>query len=101
MLLKIIFEDYVSLAPVMDVLSEYLDSEVNPAMANIVVLDRGCSYQLFHIELTEAVVTLMCPCHTHVMPIRELFDAGVQAIKKIQTYVGGSFAMKLWTLKWR
>uniref|UniRef100_UPI0030CA3B77 flagellar motor switch protein FliM n=1 Tax=Pseudoalteromonas nigrifaciens TaxID=28109 RepID=UPI0030CA3B77 len=37
LLLKIIFEDYKEAwAPVMDVEFEYLDSEVNPAMANIV-----------------------------------------------------------------
>jgi len=37
LLLKIVFEDYMEAwAPVMDVEFEYLDSEVNPSMANIV-----------------------------------------------------------------
>ena len=40
-LLKMVFEDYKEAwAPVMDVEFEYLDSEVNPAMANIVLTIR-------------------------------------------------------------
>ena len=44
LLLKIIFEDYKEAwSPVMGVEFEYLDSEVNPSMANIV----HCSHQVF------------------------------------------------------
>ncbi len=62
MLLKIIFEDYKEAwAPVMDVSFEYLDSEVNPAMANN-----------FHVSLPYSMLE----------PIRELLDAGVQSDKE-------------------
>ena len=52
MLLKLIFEDYKEAwAPVMDVSFEYLDSEVNPAMANIVSPSEVVVVSSFHIEL--------------------------------------------------
>ena len=52
MLLKIIFEDYKEAwAPVMDTGFEYLDSEVNPAMANIVSPTEVIVVSSFHIEL--------------------------------------------------
>ena len=52
MLLKLVFEDYKDAwAPVMDVGFEYLDSEVNPAMANIVSPTEVIVVSSFHIEL--------------------------------------------------
>ena len=64
MLLRIIFEDYTEAwNPVMSVEFEYLDSEVNPAMANIVSPTEVIVISSFHIEL------------------RELLDAGVQSDK--------------------
>ena len=59
MLLKIIFEDYKEAwAPVMDVSFEYLDSEVNPAMANIVSPTEVVVISSFHIE------NILC-CYYH------------------------------------
>lgn len=52
MLLKLIFEDYKqSWSPIMDVSFEYLDSEVNPAMANIVSPTEVVVISSFHIKL--------------------------------------------------
>ena len=52
MLLKLIFEDYKEAwSPVMDVSFEYLDSEVNPSMANIVSPTEVVVISSFHIEL--------------------------------------------------
>ena len=52
LLLKIIFEDYKDAwAPVMDVEFDYLDSEVNPAMANIVSPTEVVVINSFHIEV--------------------------------------------------
>lgn len=83
MLLKIIFEDYrEAWAPVMDVDFEYLDSEVNPAMANIVSPTEVVVINSFHIELDggggDFHVALP---YSMVEPIRELLDAGVQSDK--------------------
>jgi flagellar motor switch protein FliM len=72
MLLKLIFEDYKEAwAPVMDVSFEYLDSEVNPAMANIVSPTEVVVISSFHIEP-----------YSMLEPIRELLDAGVQSDKE-------------------
>jgi flagellar motor switch protein FliM len=81
MLLKIIFEDYKeSWAPVMDVSFEYLDSEVNPAMANIVSPTEVVVISSFHIELDggggDFHVALP---YSMLEPIRELLDSGVQS----------------------
>ncbi len=83
MLMKIIFEDYrEAWAPVMDVEFEYLDSEVNPAMANIVSPTEVVVINSFHIELDggggDFHVALP---YSMVEPIRELLDAGVQSDK--------------------
>ena len=83
MLLKIIFEDYrEAWAPVMDVDFEYLDCEVNPAMANIVSPTEVVVINSFHIELDggggDFHVALP---YSMVEPIRELLDAGVQSDK--------------------
>lgn len=84
MLLKIIFEDYKEAwGPVMDVSFEYLDSEVNPAMANIVNPTEVVVISSFHIELDggggDFHVALP---YSMLEPIRELLDAGVQSDKE-------------------
>lgn len=84
MLLKLIFEDYKEAwAPVMDVSFEYLDSEVNPAMANIVSPTEVVVISSFHIELDggggDFHVSLP---YSMLEPIRELLDAGVQNDKE-------------------
>jgi len=84
MLLKIIFEDYKEAwGPIMDVSFEYLDSEVNPAMANIVSPTEVVVISSFHIELDggggDFHVALP---YSMLEPIRELLDAGVQSDKE-------------------
>ncbi|MDX2321418.1 MAG: flagellar motor switch protein FliM [Moritella sp.] len=84
MLLKIVFEDYhEAWAPVMDSEFEYLDSEVNPAMANIVSPTEVVVVSSFHIELDggggDFHITMP---YSMLEPIRELLDAGVQSDKE-------------------
>lgn len=84
MLLKIIFEDYKEAwGPVMDVSFEYLDSEVNPAMANIVSPTEVVVISSFHIELDGGGgdFHISLP-YSMLEPIRELLDAGVQSDKE-------------------
>ena len=84
MLLKLIFEDYKEAwAPVMDVSFEYLDSEVNPAMANIVSPTEVVVISSFHIELDGGGgdFHVVLP-YSMLEPIRELLDAGVQSDKE-------------------
>lgn len=84
MLLKLIFEDYKEAwAPVMDVSFEYLDSEVNPAMANIVSPTEVVVISSFHIELDGGGgdFHVVLP-YSMLEPIRELLDAGVQNDKE-------------------
>ncbi|MGL5047496.1 MAG: flagellar motor switch protein FliM [Shewanella sp.] len=81
LLLKIIFEDYKNAwAPVMDVEFDYLDSEVNPAMANIVSPTEVVVINSFHIEVDggggDFHITMP---YSMIEPIRELLDAGVQS----------------------
>jgi flagellar motor switch protein FliM len=88
MLLKLIFEDYKEAwSPVMDVSFEYLDSEVNPAMANIVSPTEVIVISSFHIELDvgggDFHVALP---YSMLEPIRELLDAGVQSDKEDTDY---------------
>ncbi len=83
LLLKIVFEDYQEAwGPVMDVEFEYLDSEVNPAMANIVSPTEIVVINSFHIELDggggDFHVALP---YSLLEPIRDLLDAGVQSDK--------------------
>lgn len=83
MLLKLVFEDYKEAwAPVMDVGFEYLDSEVNPAMANIVSPTEVIVVSSFHIELDGGGgdFHVVMP-YSMLEPIRELLDAGVQSDK--------------------
>ncbi|MCL1036504.1 flagellar motor switch protein FliM [Shewanella submarina] len=81
LLLKIIFEDYKDAwAPVMDAEFEYLDAEVNPAMANIVSPTEVVVISSFHIEVDggggDFHITMP---YSMIEPIRELLDAGVQS----------------------
>ncbi|MCL1076639.1 flagellar motor switch protein FliM [Parashewanella spongiae] len=84
LLLKIIFEDYKEAwAPIMDVEFDYLDSEVNPAMANIVSPTEVVVISSFHIEVDggggDFHITMP---YSMIEPIRELLDAGVQSDKQ-------------------
>ncbi|MGL4516466.1 MAG: flagellar motor switch protein FliM, partial [Shewanella sp.] len=84
LLLKIIFEDYKDAwAPVMDVEFDYLDSEVNPAMAKIVSPTEVVVINSFHIEVDggggDFHITMP---YSMIEPIRELLDAGVQSDKQ-------------------
>ena len=83
MLLKLVFEDYKEAwAPVMDVEFEYLDSEVNPAMANIVSPTEVIVVSSFHIELDGGGGGFhVAMPYSMLEPVRELVDAGVQSDK--------------------
>ncbi|MBQ9274350.1 MAG: flagellar motor switch protein FliM [Succinivibrio sp.] len=82
-ILKMVFEDYKEAwAPVMDVEFEYLDSEVNPSMANIVSPSEVLVVNNFHIDLDGGGGDLhICFPYSMIEPIRELLDAGVQSDK--------------------
>lgn len=83
LLLKIIFEDYKDAwAPVMDVEFDYLDSEVNPAMANIVSPTEVVVINSFHIEVDGGGDFHITMPYSMIEPIRELLDAGVQSDKQ-------------------
>ncbi|MEI6896438.1 MAG: flagellar motor switch protein FliM [Psychromonas sp.] len=84
MLLKIIFEDYRDAwAPVMQAEFEYLDSEVNPAMANIISPTEVIVVNSFHIELDGGGGDFhIAMPYSMLEPIRELLDAGVQSDKE-------------------
>lgn len=79
-LLKMVFSDYKEAwAPVMDVEFEYLDSEVNPAMANIVNPTEVLVINQFHIDLDGGGGDMhICFPYSMIEPIRELLDSGVQ-----------------------
>ena len=82
-LLRMVFEDYKEAwAPVMDVEFEYLDSEVNPSMANIVSPSEVLVVNHFHIDLDGGGgdMHIAFP-YSMIEPIRELLDAGVQSDK--------------------
>lgn len=103
MLLKLVFEDYKDAwAPVMDVGFEYLDSEVNPAMANIVSPTEVIVVSSFHIELDGGGGDFhVAMPYSMLEPIRELLDAGVQSDKG-DTDVRWSKALRdgSWTSRW-
>jgi flagellar motor switch protein FliM len=67
-------------APVLKLDLEYISSEVNPAMANIVSPSEVVVVSTFHIELDggggELHITLP---YSMIEPVRELLDAGVQS----------------------
>ncbi|WP_210395730.1 flagellar motor switch protein FliM [Motiliproteus sediminis] len=81
MLLAQIFVDLrEAWAPVLKVDFEYVNSEVNPAMANIVSPSEVVVVSTFHIELDggggDLHVTMP---YSMLEPIREMLDAGVQS----------------------
>ncbi|MFB9134889.1 flagellar motor switch protein FliM [Vibrio olivae] len=95
LLLKIVFEDYKEAwAPVMGVEFEYLDSEVNPSMANIVSPTEVIVVSSFHVEVDGGGgdFHVVMP-YSMVEPIRELLDAGVQS-DKMETDVRWSSALR-------
>jgi len=95
LLLKIVFADYKEAwSPVMGVEFEYLDSEVNPSMANIVSPTEVIVVSSFHIEVDGGGgdFHVVMP-YSMVEPIRELLDAGVQS-DKMETDVRWSSALK-------
>lgn len=67
-------------APVLKIDLDYISSEVNPAMANIVSPSEVVVVSTFHIELDggggELHITLP---YSMIEPVRELLDAGVQS----------------------
>ncbi|OLQ89229.1 flagellar motor switch protein FliM [Vibrio ponticus] len=95
LLLKIVFEDYKEAwSPVMGVDFEYLDSEVNPSMANIVSPTEVIVVSSFHIEVDGGGGDFhMVMPYSMVEPIRELLDAGVQS-DKMETDVRWSSALR-------
>ncbi|WCE28969.1 flagellar motor switch protein FliM [Vibrio sp. SCSIO 43137] len=95
LLLKIVFEDYKEAwSPVMGVEFEYLDSEVNPSMANIVSPTEVIVVSSFHIEVDGGGgdFHVVMP-YSMVEPIRELLDAGVQS-DKMETDIRWSTALR-------
>ena len=95
LLMKIVFEDYKEAwSPVMGVEFEYLDSEVNPSMANIVSPTEVIVVSSFHIEVDGGGgdFHVVMP-YSMVEPIRELLDAGVQS-DKMETDVRWSTALR-------
>ncbi len=95
LLLKVVFEDYKEAwSPVMGVEFEYLDSEVNPTMANIVSPTEVIVVSSFHIEVDGGGgdFHVVMP-YSMVEPIRELLDAGVQS-DKMETDVRWSSALR-------
>ncbi|NLS13234.1 flagellar motor switch protein FliM [Vibrio sp. SM6] len=95
LLLKTVFEDYKDAwSPVMGVEFEYLDSEVNPSMANIVSPTEVIVVSSFHIEVDGGGgdFHVVMP-YSMVEPIRELLDAGVQS-DKMETDVRWSSALR-------
>ncbi len=95
MLLKLVFEDYrEAWSPVMGVEFEYLDSEVNPTMANIVSPTEVIVVSSFHIEVDGGGgdFHVVMP-YAMVEPIRELLDAGIQS-DKMETDVRWSKALR-------
>lgn len=73
---------------------EYLDSEVNPSMANIVSPTEVIVVSSFHIEVDGGGgdFHVVMP-YSMVEPIRELLDAGVQS-DKMETDVRWSTALR-------
>lgn len=95
LLLKVVFEDYKEAwSPVMGVEFEYLDSEVNPSMANIVSPTEVIVVSSFHIEVDGGGgdFHVVMP-YSMVEPIRELLDAGVQS-DKMETDIRWSTALR-------
>lgn len=81
LVLQQVFIDMVEAwAPVMKVEFEYVGSEVNPAMANVVSPSEVVVVSTFHIELDGGGgdLHLTIP-YSMIEPMREVLDAGVQS----------------------
>ena len=81
LVLSQIFNDMMEAwAPIMKLEFEYVGSEVNPAMANIVSPSEVVVVSTFHIELDGGGgdLHLTIP-YSMIEPIREVLDAGVQS----------------------
>ena len=81
LVLSQIFNDVMEAwAPIMKLEFEYVGSEVNPAMANIVSPSEVVVVSTFHIELDGGGgdLHLTIP-YSMIEPIREVLDAGVQS----------------------
>ena len=89
-LLKMVFADYKEAwAPVMDAEFEYLDSEVNPSMANIVSPSEVLVVNKFHIDLNGGGGNLhICFPYSMIEPIRELLDTLV-SLRDIMNFKAG------------
>ncbi len=73
---------------------EYLDSEVNPSMANIVSPTEVIVVSSFHVEVDGGGGDFhMVMPYSMMEPIRELLDAGVQS-DKMETDVRWSTALR-------
>lgn len=81
MVLSQVFEDMKEAwGPVLDVEFEYVSSEVNPAMANIVSPSEVVVVSTFHIELDGGGGDLhMTLPYSMIEPVRDVLDAGVQS----------------------
>ena len=81
LILSQVFEDMIEAwAPLHKIDFEYVGSEVNPAMANIVSPSEVVIVSTFHIELDGGGGDLhMTIPYSMIEPIREMLDAGVQS----------------------
>lgn len=81
LLLSQIFTDMIEAwSPLMEIGFEYVGSEVNPTMANIVSPSEVVIVSTFHIELDGGGGNLhMTLPYSMIEPIREMLDAGVQS----------------------
>lgn len=81
LVLSQIFSDMIEAwAPVLKLEFEYVGSEVNPAMANIVSPSEVVVVSTFHIELDGGGGDFhMTVPYSMIEPIREVLDAGVQS----------------------
>ena len=81
LVLNQVFNDMIEAwSPVLKVDFEYVGSEVNPAMANIVSPSEVVVVSTFHIELDGGGGDLQLTLpYSMIEPIREILDAGVQS----------------------
>jgi flagellar motor switch protein FliM len=81
MVLAQFFKDYKGAwGPLMDLDFEYMSSEVNPSMANIVSPSEVVVVSTFHIELDGGGGDFqVCMPYSMIEPVREMLDAGFQS----------------------
>ena len=81
MVLSQVFQDYRGAwGPLMDLEFEYLSSEVNPSMANIVSPSEVVVVSSFNIELDGGGGDFqICMPYSMIEPVREMLDAGFQS----------------------